>query len=835
VEGDANMLEAAKNTKEGVNKLTINAFKFLKQLSVSTPKEVEKTFSEMELSEMKMLYGGDANDIEDSRISTNKKVNYSTFGDDLPGKQEDYISTSSIYYGLKDYDYVYGNRDLNKVRLFQSMDMQYPDDTLEREIIEREERAATAQTEADEAKNQLDERVGQLGEQAANQNADAAQFFEQALNKAVEAANLKKDAEAKRKEFENTWWDNCKRGFAGTVDPFWPTSEQMSKCIGHFQTLENFKDQERKTLASFCRLSTIVNETMGAAENQSGALQCGVCNGLMKYFINRSAISESHTVKSLDWISKQPTVKRANQTFEEFTQKTTEWLAEITTGNEIYSIQLLKSVLDYVKDLMEPTPPDTYTLTLYDFLISEKANVAYVVSDLEGDFDVASVHASMQTKVGDFKLNALLAEVDVDKREWVKVSSPSSALDLMEWNRKLTIKIKESIRALNGQKTFNKDVAEKHAWVAALALGSTMGPVSHQLPFPVPFGKVNGESKQTVWNLGHIPNALPMVCHKNTIDKNSEVWEGTTRSKHCAIVSDQLPMVNNFDYAVRVDTQYKRPGWCFAITMHRMLADRVRHQLAQQLVRFLVYEGTSGQLDQDTIKTVQAQKAGDIKDPHALLDKLADGKSCNEKLTISALNEVWLMDKNTTIFVGPEVWIRTVKQIDGKDTFKYGRYRLLNAVKPIEPRGSETRIVIVPPSCLDFFSVQATRFADKFKGDIMGNNYDGNQASTMLCGMIGFMKKDFTDWENENWEQAHGSVVRVMPTNFYNNDDRSYEKMALFNPTGEFNFDVRKLEDNEMIGVPYVAFTHVDPLLGAKIKLEKNVFNNYNFQILKWS
>lgn len=46
---------------------------------------------------------------------------------------------------------------------------------------------------------------------------------------------------------------------------------------------------------------------------------------------------------------------------------------------------------------------------------------------------------------------------------------------------------------------------------------------------------------------------------------------------------------------------------------------------------------------------------------------------------------------------------------------------------------------------------------------------------------------------------------------------------------------IRQLEDNEMMGVFYVAFTHVDPLLGAKIKLEKTDSNGYNFQLLKWS
>lgn len=791
VEGDANMLKAADNTKTGVGKLTTNAFEFLRELS-ETPPPITPP-------EIKMVYGGDANDIEDTDANS-----------------------GSIYYGLKDYDYVYGNRDLNKVRLFASMDMQYPDYEEEDRVSALEREASKAETAAKEARNLLKERVAKLGEEAEQAQSDVAQLVEGALAEARKAEESKKDAEANRKEFERTWWGDCKRGFAGKVDPGWPKSQHMSDCIGHFETLEEYTHEERKILASLCRLSTIVNETMGAAKNQGFAAECGVCKGLMKYFINRS---KTYTSDELDWISRQPRVKARNQTSENFKTLTKEWL-EARESKDLLT-ETLKPVLEYVKNLMEPAPmgaPEKDTPTLYDFLVSKNANVAYVVSGSKGDFDVASVHASMQTDVGGFKLNALLAEVDVDKRAWVKASNPSS--DLNNWNRNLTTKIKNSIQALNGQKTFNKDVAEEHAWVAALALGA-MGPVSNQLPFPVPFGKVNVESKQTVWHLGHIPNALPMVCHKKMIDENSEVWKGTTRL--CGIGSDQLPMVNDSDYAVRVDTQYKRPGWCFAITMHRMLADRVRHQLAQQLVKFLV-EKTSGKLDQATIDRVKQQSAEEINDPHALLDELKGSSGCNLKNSDITNNKDWLTDAKTTMFVGPEVWIKTT--IDSNDT--YGCYRLINAVN-----GLDTRILIVRNSCIDSTSVERSKKVDEVKSFFLQN--EGNQASTMLCGMIGLMNKEFKDWgeENTEWRQAHGAVVRVMPTNFFNKDNQSYEKMALFNNEGKFDFNVRELENNKMIGVPYVAFTHVDPLLGVKIKLEKKELekkdSDYEFKPLQWS
>ena len=322
-----------------------------------------------------------------------------------------------------------------------------------------------------------------------------------------------------------------------------------------------------------------------------------------------------------------------------------------------------------------------------------------------------------------------------------------------------------------------------------------MGPANAALQHPKPFDVAN--AKQTVWQLGHIPNAIPLV--------------GRLQSP----VGD-VPNSNSCDYAVRVDTQYKRPSFCVAMTMHAQLATPLCEQM--QAVEYnsvkrnsfeeaatSAMEWLNDKVKFDWLETKIACRLGEIstlkfeeRSDFELFFAWQKNPPPNTVTYMWAGPCVYLPYRFDTLanlkgstFVERET--QRLKQCDDELTTDVAEYRIVYAVQ-----GFNARVLFVPKGTVHENDNIKFECSDKVSTLLMGRlvvpsaNTDGNSVHFRQLKT------------NENFEGIAENYSPHLDQMLSDNTFREY-------PT--------TLSKKAMQVIPYFAFTHDDKMCGCQLKI----------------
>lgn len=748
---------------------------------------------------MEVVFGGDSGDVE-VKSDTPLRDNAVSILSECAGGNV--LSGFEHFNGIK---LILGNRDLNKMRLLPNVDMRYP----------------------------------------------------------FQKINTLKDQEL--------FFKACQEGFFTTFTS-WPTPEDVEEYFYYLgqmcPTVPIVHTQPVRAciLASLCRLQCIIRETMGATKNNQGALNCTACNGLLRYLINttkqipsnkrndfekhvdtlpmikgcstnaykvdreiegallkleEAKVVHADAVASLHVAEQQLSATEDEQKQFEAQQRKKEAEGKLSRSEEVVEKEkenlkakekmresneyetsasnvllfaeqeaLLKDAefLEFAIFLLRRTHEWVTSGSMYKYLSHGK--LAHVCKGTKTQ--IATVHASMlatpETNVFECKLPNRMKSLEslTVNNIW---KTNGSKMSLNDWSNEQNKKVKTAIKHTTSQ-------INGYEWVIALGGPDSMGPANAGLLRPRPFNVGDdSNSLQTVWQLGHVPNAIAMVGRKPTAGKKT--YESVSAN----------------DFAVRVDSQYKRPSWCVAVTMPKEIAahfhaemERIQVEAVTQGYFTKASEYASEQWSKFWNKSEKSRVA-------CRLQKV-------EQLDITGSVEFqdfkkWFTQENVskkktvTAWVGPLVYLpfadktrqltgvrplQKNQQCDDELIPDVAKYRVVCAVV-----GYETKIVFVPENVIHDHAPQT----DPATTD----------ASTMLLGTL--VVPHYTT-------PIAPTHVRSMPTNL--NFDGTYMDVnqLLY---GNFKYNMTQCNGKDMMVIPYFAFTHADHLYGRPVKL-KNVGEN---------
>jgi len=318
-------------------------------------------------------------------------------------------------------------------------------------------------------------------------------------------------------------------------------SMTVDQLLDSFQNIAEATKDHIKTALSLLRLCILLDKTMGAGENQSGAKECSTCSGFLKYFAH---LTPGLTVASEEMNKHIALLKKFDPTKE---------LPNLTTSND--DLQALNSLFGHISDyealLNKVKAWISEGGAMYN-LLTKRGDLVYVED--ARNYKVCCLHAGEKC-YADVSEGSDAPQYEKDKSCMFRLPEDvEKSNGMIKWGRVKYTTLKQWADALNRYvrhhiKGVLDGVPDSKKWIVLLGGPGNQGPASTMDPFAEPFEKPVETDKQHVWLLGHQPNALPQIGREGK------------------------------DMAVRIDTQYKRPSWCVSATTTVELANKMTAEM----------------------------------------------------------------------------------------------------------------------------------------------------------------------------------------------------------------------------------------------------------------